>query len=42
MEAMRKRRIYLVVLLAVAVVVLLIASGAFREREPEYGGEEVE
>jgi len=36
---MRKRRVYLVLLiLAVAGVVGVIVEGAFREREPEYGG----
>jgi len=39
---MRKRRIYLALLiLAVAGLVGLIVAGAFREREPEYGGKKL-
>src|SRR5436190_11030189 len=37
--AMRKRRVYVVLLAAgVLVVVGLLVCGVFREREPEYGG----
>src|SRR5438067_61019 len=36
---MRKRRVYLgLLILAVAGMIVVIVAGAFRKREPEYGG----